>query len=142
MSTLREMILADIATRLVNTTPAGTNVFRSRVTALARGELPAIVIKPKSENVDSAQGMAVRNLGIEIEVHVRGEVPDLLADPTISAVHSILFADRTLGGKCASVIERATSWDFADADQAAGLITLSYDIVYATSTVNLSGKPR
>lgn len=139
MSSQRETLLAAVKSLLTGATPAGANVDRSRVTALNRSELPAIVIKPKGESVDnSTRGLAVRNLTIEIEVHVRGDVPDQQADPTLVAAHAALMADQTLGGKCARVIERETQWDFSDADQSAAMVILTYDVVYLTPTGDLT----
>ncbi|MFN5780324.1 MAG: hypothetical protein ACK44O_12775, partial [Novosphingobium sp.] len=37
-------------------------------------------------------------LDVLISVYARGEEPDKLADPTIVSVHSLLMADRTIGG--------------------------------------------
>lgn len=136
---VRETLLAAVAALLTNTTPAGANVFRSRVVALTRNELPAIVVKPKAETVDNeTRKLAFRNLGIEIEVHVRGDIPDQQADATLVAIHAALMADRTLAGKCAYILETETQWDFADADQSAGMIVMSYDITYVTTFNSLA----
>ena len=139
---LRETLIASVVTRLTNTTPAAANVFRSRVVALTRNELPAIVVKPKSERVDNnTNRISMRYFTVEIEVHVRGDVPDQQADATLVAVHAALMADQTLGGKCARIIERETQWDFADADQSAGMVAMSYEIIYLTPTGDLTRAP-
>lgn len=136
---LRETILAAVTTLLTNTTPAGANVFRSRVVALTRNELPAIVVRPKSESLDTdTMNLALRYLIVDIEVHVRGDVPDQQADATLVAAHATLMADRTLGSKCVSIFEIETQWDFADADQAAGMIVITYKIIYATTLASLA----
>ena len=139
---LRETLIASVVTRLTNTTPAAANVFRARVVALTRNELPAIVVKPKSERVDNnTNRISMRYFTVEIEVHVRGDVPDQQADATLVAVHAALMADQTLGGKCARIVERETQWDFADADQAAGMVVISYEIIYLTPTGDLTRAP-
>lgn len=135
---LRETLLASVATLLTNTTPAGTNVFRSRVLALIRNVRPAIVVKPSSESVENeTRPLAARNLSIEIEIHVRGDVPDQLADATAVAAHAVLMADRTLAGKCAYILETGTQWNFTDDDPSTAIIVMSYDIHYVTPFASL-----
>jgi hypothetical protein len=57
MTTKRENILARIKTTLANTTGVGTRIYRSRVEPLSRGESPAIVIEPISDDADQNTSM-------------------------------------------------------------------------------------
>ncbi len=141
MATLREQILAAVKTLLSGATPAGTNVYRSRAEPFTRDELPAIVIEPKTEDVTSlAQEISERLLGLEVIIHVRGDVSDTVSDTIAQPAHAVIMADQTLGGLCARVIEKSSNWEFADADSTANKLTLTYDVKYHTKSKDLAAR--
>ena len=140
MATLRETLLATLATTLSNAGIA--RVSRSRVVALQRGDLPAVIVSPSGEDVQpytlTSPMRILRSLNVKIEVHARGAIPDQAADSTAAAVHAALLADPTLGGRAISIDEAGTEFDLEDADQPAAMLVMNYRIDYTSSVSNLS----
>lgn len=140
MTTQREQILTAVVALLSGNTPAGANVYRSRSDAFARGELPAIVVKPGAEDVDNAaRGITHRSFDVHVQVFARGTPADQLADPVVLAAHALLMAEQTLGGKVARLIEKGMAEpEFADGDDTAVMIQTTYVARYATPTGDLT----
>ena len=139
MNSHREAILQAATVLLTGATPAGAQVFRSRMEALRREELPAIVVRPGAEEVEHlARGIARRSLDLHIEVHARGTPADSMADPVVTAAHAVLMADATLGGRLARLIEKGMAVDFADGDDTAVMVTTTYMAVYATTPQDIT----
>jgi hypothetical protein len=145
--TAREGILQYVLT-LLSAVP-GATVVRSREAPIDRPEGFFILLKPEEEPVELrggggigggsyGAGVVLRNLTILITVVTRGTIPDQLADPIIQAVHAAVMADRTLGGRCAIVMEHSTKWDFEVADATALGAEMRYVIRYQTSATDLS----
>lgn len=140
MTTKREQVLAEIRTALTGTTGVGTRIYRSRVEPLARQESPAIVVEPVSDTAEQNTSLPTLDwsLTVRIAVIVRGMVPDQLADPIVSDVHSKIMADLTLGGYAIDVQPQSVSFDFVEADQPGGVIAMDYLVRYRTSVTNLA----
>lgn len=140
MTTKRETILSAIRTTLTGTTGVSTRIYRSRVEPIAREESPAIVVEPLSDT--AAQNTSLPTLDwsmtVRISVIVRGAIPDQQADPIIESLHSKLMADLTLGGYAIDVQPIGVTFNFAEADGAAGEIQCDYRVVYRTSVTNLA----
>ena len=140
MTTKRETILAAIRTTLTNTTGVGTRIYRSRVEPIAREESPAIVVEPLTDS--AAQNTSLPTLDwsmtVRISVIVRGAIPDQQADPIIESLHSKLMANLTLGGYAIDVQPIGVTFNFTEADGAAGEIQCDYRVVYRTSVTNLA----
>ena len=140
MPTLRETLLATLATTLTNAGIA--RVSRSRVVALQRTELPAVIVQPASEDVApytlTSPMRVLRTLNVRIEVHARGAIPDNAATVLSAAVHAALMADPTLGGRAIATEEAGTEFELEDADQPAALVVLNYRIDYTSSVSSLS----
>jgi hypothetical protein len=140
MTTKRETILAAVRTALTNTTGVSTRIYRSRVEPISRAESPAIVVEPISDS--AAQNTALPTLDwsmvVRISVIVRGAVPDQLADPIIESLHSKVMADLTLGGYAIDVQPIGVTFNFTEADGAAGEIQCDYRVLYRTSVTNLA----
>lgn len=148
MSTIREQIMAKIVTTLAGTTGVGTHIYRSRVIPLTRDIAPALVARPSPdmESVTTLGGaiggaIADRSLSVDIEVYVRGDAPDTLADPIIDSAHRKLMADKTLGGLCENITETGSQWQAKEADLTAGMLSVSYRIKYLTKSGDLSLAP-
>lgn len=137
-NTLREGILAAAASILTAAGVASGHVYRSRAEALARDELPAVVVKPGAEQVtNDTRGLALRRFQIKVEIHARGTPADSVADPVAAAAHAALMADQTLGSKVARLVEEEmTEPEFADGDDTAVMVTLIYAAIYATPTAD------
>jgi hypothetical protein len=140
MTSKRETILAAVRTALTGTTGVANRIYRSRVEPVSRAESPAIVVEPLSDT--AAQNTALPTLDwsmiVRITVIVRGVVPDQLADPIIQSLHSRLMADLTLGGYAIDVQPIGVTFNFTEADGAAGEIQCDYRVMYRTSVTNLA----
>ena len=93
MST-RETILAAFATKLAGV--AGGRVYRARREQIPT--LPAIVIEQAGMQSDeTVLGMTDHLLTVSVAVLATGETPDSAVDATLTAAHSAILADFTLG---------------------------------------------
>lgn len=142
MSSVRETILQAIATALTGATPAGAQVFRSRTEAMARDELPAIVVMPEGET-DQLLGSGVNEstLAVDIAIHTRGEVPDQLADPVAVAIHGVLLASPAIAALVHQVRKNGSRWERDEADQAAGILTMTYAVRYLHPVGDITHTP-
>lgn len=140
MASKRETILAAVRTALTGTTGVSNRIYRSRVEPVSRAESPALVVEPLSDT--AAQNTALPTLDwsmiVRITVIVRGAVPDQLADPIIQSLHGRLMADLTLGGYAIDVQPIGVTFNFTEADGAAGEIQCDYRVLYRTSVTNLA----
>jgi hypothetical protein len=138
--TRRERILRAITTALTGTTGVGTRIYRSRVTALARQESPAIVIEPISDTAEQNTALPRLDwsLTVRIAVVVRGDVPDQLADATVESLHAKVMADLTLGGYAIDVQPQSVNFELIDADQPAGVISCDFLVRYRTLVADLT----
>ncbi len=140
MTTRRENILATLRTTLTGTTGVSTRIYRSRVEPISRGESPAIVLEPVSDQAltDISFCKTDWSLTVRVSVIVRGAIPDQQADPIIESLHSKLLADLTVGGYAMSIEPQSVQFDMLEADQPSGVISCDYLIRYRTSTTNLA----
>jgi hypothetical protein len=135
---IRNEILARMTIALTGTLPDATPVYRSREVAFARGDVPAVVVMPSDEDTQALSDlMEVSHLNVRIEIIVRGDVWDSLADPIIVAAHGILLADAPLAALCAKLRRTSAKWEGHDADQTAGVLTQTYRLQYLTQTNQL-----
>ena len=144
MSTIREQIVARIATTLAGTTGVGTRIYRSRHEAFARNEAPAIVIEP---GADQCQAPAVSHrrldwtLSVTVAVYSRGSIPDQAADPTINSLHAKLMADRTLGGLALDILPVSVVPSFESSDLPSAWTVCTFTVRYRTLIENISQAP-
>lgn len=140
MTTKRESILAQIATTLAGTTGVSTRIYRSRVEPLTRGESPAIVIEPITDQAQQNTSLPTLDwsLTVRIDVIVRGNIPDQQADATVESMHSKLMADLTLGGLAYDIQPSLVNFELVEADQPAGVIACDYVVRYRTQVASLA----
>lgn len=142
MTTQREAIL-DYITTLIGTIEDAT-AYRSREAAFDRSEGVGILVKPEDEQTELRSmfggSTVLRSLTVVVTILARGAIPDQIADPIIAGVHAAITADRTLGGRCALVIEHSTKWDFEVADQTAVAAELRFIVRYQTSASDLTAQ--
>lgn len=140
MTTKRETILAAIRTALTGTTGVSTRIYRSRVEPISRAESPAIVVEPINDSATQNTSLPTLDwsLMVRVTVIVRGTTPDQLADPIIESLHAKLMADLTLGGYAIDVQPISVTFNFTEADGAAGEIQCDYRVIYRTSVTNLA----
>jgi hypothetical protein len=140
MSTKRELILQAIKTALTGSATLGATVYRSRVTPLARGESPAVIVEPVRNDVEQNTSLPTldHSMQVRVAVVVRGDTPDQLSDPIVAAAHSAIMADLTLGGLAIDVQPGETEFTMQDADTPVGVIFSIYIVRYRTSVGDLS----
>lgn len=145
-ASIREQILNRIHTvTLPGTVQVGTRIFRSRAQALSRAEAPAIVISPGNDDPSNAPrtigaslGKLDQTLAVLIEIYVRGDIPDQIADPIGVDVHHRMMSDRTLNGLAKDVQPDGWRPQYEAADLTAGWFGLQYLIKYRTADTDIS----
>lgn len=134
MTSIREHILSTLATTLASSPTIGAPVYRSRVTPLARGESPAVIIEPMQ---DQAAQLTIPKLDwsmtVRVSVIVRDAVPDQAADALINNVHAKVMSDLTVGGYAYDVQPQSVTWEFLDTDNPAGVVMMEFAVLYRTS---------
>lgn len=130
MST-RETVLAAVASALTGI--ASGRVYRGRREQLPT--LPAVIIEPlAASSAENVLGMTDHELTVGISVFAKGEIPDTAADATLSAIHTALMADLTLG--LGSEVQLApgieVDWNYDDFDYVRA--EQRYRISYRTAT--------
>jgi|TARA_B100000085_G_scaffold173878_1_gene158391 hypothetical protein len=140
MTTKRENILATLKSTLTNTTGVGTRIYRSRVEPLSRGESPAIVIEPITDDASQNTSLPTLDWTLRVRVSVieRSSIPDQAADDTIESLHSKIMSDLTVGGYAHDVQPVRTEFEFIEADQPLGVISSEFEIRYRTQVADLT----
>jgi len=140
MTSKREHILSAITTALGSTTGVSGRVYRSRVEAFARSECPALVVEPINDeaSIDTSLPTYTWRLTVRVAVIVRGNIPDQLADPIVSDMHSRLTADLTLGGYAMDIQPINVSFELVESDQPTGVVMCDYRVLYRTTVSDLS----
>jgi hypothetical protein len=134
---IRETILQEVVSRLTATTGISGRAFRSRAEMVARGEMPAIIVKPLTETPTQQTSACKidKVLTIAVLVCVHADIPDQSADPIITDAHKRLmptvngFVDLTLGSKpgVQDVAEAGNNFAIEGND---GVIGLTYEVKY------------
>jgi hypothetical protein len=148
-ASIREQILSHIATvTLLGTVQVGSRIYRSRAQAYSKSEAPAITISPGEDNpvnaprtIGASLGRLDQALPVLIEIYVRGDVPDQLADPIGVDVHAKMMADRTLGGLAHDVQPDGWRPEYEQADATAGWIGHKFLIRYRTRDDAINAAP-
>jgi hypothetical protein len=148
-SSVRERILNRIHTvTLPGISEVGQRIYRSRSQAYSRTEAPAISISPGSDDPRGAQNTIGASLGkldnvlaVLIEVYVRGDIPDQLADPIGVQIHQRMMADRTMGGLAKDVVPDGWRPQYEQADLTAGWFGFQFLVKYRTADSDISVAP-
>lgn len=140
MPTQREKILIALAALMAVPGVDADSITRERATAVDEKECPAIDIAPDSEPAPLALGRNVdqHDLTVEIKIYTAGNGAYSLADPHVSALHSAIFADPTLGGIATTITPGATDFARDNAGQTLGRTTVRYRIIYTTRRGDLT----
>lgn len=134
MDSKRERILKRIAAVLAATAGISGRVYRSDPEAAARGEHPCIMLSWSAESATpETVPQTERTLSVQVEILVRGDVPDALADPIAQSAHSLLMADQQLQGNAIDIMLGDARFEFESADQTAGRLTHEYLVKYRHS---------
>jgi len=132
-----ERILAAIVTAITPTTGISSRVFRDRWEAVARSEMPCLVVEPLGEEPGVVSiPFTDYVLTVAVDILVSGSPLSALADPIRVDLHSRLMADRTLGGLTHSVDPGPSEWKGEPGE--IGILSLSYRIPFRTLTADLT----
>jgi len=132
-----ERILAAIVTAITPTTGISSRVFRDRWEAVARSEMPCVVVEPLGEEPGIVSiPFTDYVLTVAVDILVSGSPLSALADPIRVNLHSRLMADRTLGGLTHSVDPGPSEWKGEPGE--IGILSLSYRIPFRTLTADLT----
>ena len=148
-ASIREQILDHIKTTVLpGAVQVGSRIYRSRAQAYSRSEAPAITVSPGEDNPVNAPRTTGASLGrldqvlpVLIEIYVRGDVPDQLADPIGVDVHARMMADRSLGGLAHDVQPDGWRPEYEQADATAGWIGHKFLIRYRTRDDAINATP-
>jgi len=137
MSSKSEQIMAAVEQLLGATDGINGRTFRDRWEALARDEMPAIVIQPQSEDPQiNAIPYSDRALSFSLDILISGRPLSVLADPIRVSAHALLMADRTLGGLAQDIVEGTAQWDAESGE--IGVLRIPYRVKFRTRTVDLT----
>ena len=142
MTTLREQITAQTVAALTGATPAGNNVFRSREVSITRGLTPAIVVMPESL-VSTRMGATAdrQELVLVLEILVRGDPWDAIADQVAEVAHRVMMKDQTIRIYALDVRRLGAEYEAQEADRTAGVLSARYQITYLTRPDDLASQP-
>ena len=140
MSTKREQILVAVNTLLAATAGVSGRVYRSRQDPFCKRESPSVVIEP-GPNTSSPEPVSTCKIDhfftLVIAVYARGTIPDQVADPVVKSIHSLLMADRNLGGIVQDIWPMSRAPEFDRAESPAVWEVLAYQVRYRTSITDL-----
>ena len=135
--TRRELILARIKTNLDSAT--GVTVYRSRVEPLARGEVPAIIVEPVSDQPSEQFSNKLQwTLRVRVTVLVRSGVPDDASDTYSQQIHNLIMADSTVNGYALDIAPDRVDFSLYEADVPLGVVSMDYLVKYRSSRVDLT----
>jgi hypothetical protein len=135
--TVREKILARIKSNLDAITTA--TIYRSRVEPLARGEVPAIIVEPVSDQPSEVFSSKLQwSLRVRVTVMVRANVPDDDADAYTQLVHEKIMADPTCNGNALDIDPDRVDFNLYEADVPLGIISMDYMVMYRSGRTDLT----
>lgn len=142
MSSRRLAILDAIQAALLPTAGLSGRVFRSRVEARDRDQMPCVTILADSNDPQLIGEGATRNdFVFKLEYEARAADPDAALDPSVCDAHARLYADYTFGGLAAGLFEMPAQWEWDEADGSALRLTVKYRVVFATREADLTAAP-
>jgi len=135
--TRRELILAQIKTNLDAAT--GVTVYRSRVEPLARGEVPAIIVEPVSDQpTENFYNKLQWDLRVRVSVLVRGDLPDDISDTYTQQVHNLIMTDTSINGYALDVDPDRVDFNLYEADVPLGIVSMDYVVKYRSDRIDLT----
>jgi hypothetical protein len=135
--TIREKILARIKTNLDAISTA--TVYRSRVEPLSRGEAPAIIVEPVSDQPSEVFSSKLQwSLRVRVTVIVRANVPDDDSDAYTQLVHNKIMLDPTCDGNALDIDPDRVEFNLYEADVPLGVISMDYMVMYRSGRTDLT----
>jgi hypothetical protein len=135
--TRRELILARIKTNL--DAISGATVYRSRVEPLARGEAPAVIVEPVSDQPSEVFSSKLQwTLRVRVTVIVRANIPDDDSDTYTQQVHNLIMSDPTCNGYALDIDPDRVDFSLYEADVPLGVISMDYMVMYRSGRTDLT----
>ena len=135
--TRRELILKRIKTNLDAIT--GATCYRSRVEPLARGEAPAIIVEPVSDQPSEEFPTVLQwTLRVRVTVLVRANTPDDSSDAYSQQVHNLIMADPTVNNYALDINPDRVEFSLYEADVPLGIISMDFLVFYRSGRTNLT----
>lgn len=135
--TRRELILARLKTNLDAIT--GATCYRSRVEPLARGEAPAIILEPVTDQPAEVFPTVLQwMLRVRVTVIVRADTPDDVSDVYSQQVHNLIMSDPTVNGYALDIDPDRVEFSLFEADVPLGIISMDFLIRYRSGRTNLT----
>jgi hypothetical protein len=132
-----ERIMAAVAATLGPTAGIGARVFRNRWEAVARNEMPCLVVEPQGEeNQVICLPFLDWTLTLAVDTLISGAPLSTLADPIRVDAHSRLMADESLGGLAFSIEPGRVEWSAESGE--IGILSMTYGIIYRTLATDLT----
>jgi hypothetical protein len=132
-----ERILAAIVTAITPTTGISSRVFRDRWEAVARSEMPCIVVEPQGESDEvPTTGPINTDLAVSIDILISGSPLSTLADPIRVDMHSRLMAATFAGLQVIHCYPQARQWQAEPGE--IGILSCSYSVRYRSSLGDLT----
>jgi hypothetical protein len=136
-SSLREQLLARVQAVLAADAAvlaAGVQlVSRSREVSITRAKTPAIVVMPDNGETTRLAVQADKHMLVfALEIFVRGDPWDSLADPIDVAAHAALMGDAQLPTIVSDVRRIGEAFESQEADRTAGTLTVRYRATFLT----------
>jgi hypothetical protein len=136
-SSKAERILQAIEAVLTPTAGISARVFRDRWEAVARNEMPCLVVEPTGEEPGQVSvPFTDYTLTIAVDILISGSPLSALADPIRVDAHARLMADRTLGGLTHSIDPGPSEWKGEPGE--IGILSLTYRVPFRTLTEDLT----
>lgn len=129
----REQIISAIETATAGTDGISGRLFRGRPYPARLSEAPCIFLSwvndlPAYGNLDDMDWM----LTVRATVITRDDEADVAADPIIKSFHSLVMADRSLGGLAMDVLPGEQRMDIIEGDKPVGFLQALYLVKYRT----------
>jgi hypothetical protein len=135
--TRRELILARLKTNL--DAIAGATCYRSRVEPLARGEAPAIILEPVTDQPAEVFPTVLQwMLRVRVTVIVRADTPDDASDVYSQQVHNLIMSDPSVNGYALDIDPDRVEFSLFEADVPLGIISMDFLIRYRSGRTNLT----
>lgn len=135
--TRRELILKRIKNNLDPIT--GATCYRSRVEPLARGEAPAIIVEPVSDQPSEEFPTVLQwTLRVRVTVLVRANTPDDSSDAYSQQVHNLIMADPTVNNYALDINPDRVEFSLYEADVPLGIISMDFLVLYRSGRTNLT----
>lgn len=117
MPAIRANILSAVVTALAGTTSVGSRIYRSRVEPIIRGDLPALVVEPVSDNPVQVNIARLEwTLTFRITVFTRGLTAEADSQAILADVHNKILTSATLQGYAVDILPSSVSFAMEDAD--------------------------